>query len=173
MTDAVACRAVRLLAFLLILPLPAVAKPTVSVREQWVSGTVELSTPYVEVMRLLEDPRNVGRWDGRGATITPRLAGECGEVDVDTPSPIGRLRYTERRCRTADGWHSILLRSEDFDAYESRWVIQPREGGCSVLYELHTRPSVPVPGALLDRLTVRAVRRLLQSMSDTLGSLER
>lgn len=144
--------------------------PEISIDGEWVWGTVLISAPRGEVVDALKTPHNVVRWEGSGTQVTTTPDGSCLRVALDVPSAIGRIRYTERRCPTAEGYRSTLLESEDFDYFEATWVLETSEGGCRARYGLRSKPSFPVPRALAQRLTGRSIRKMLAGMRDELGA---
>lgn len=138
----------------------------VTIVDGWVKGSIVVQADKARVLELLADPQAIARLDGRGSKITVRADGTCAQVESEVPSVMGLVKYTERRCPSDSGFHSWLVASEQFGAYEAIWRVEPVAGGIQVAYDLHTRPSIEVPDGLVDRVTRRAVRKLLGAIKD-------
>ncbi len=148
--------------------------PDVTASDGWVQGTIEIKADPAVIRRLVRDPFEIARVEGRGVEVTvlQTTEGGCSDLYLEVPSVLLRLRYQERSCRTKLGRHSILLESSDLKEYESQWWVEAFPGGtrATLRYRVHTIPSFPVPRALVERITKRSVRRMLDRIRAELES---
>lgn len=160
---------IRFLALLTVL-LPALsfaAEPEVEVGDGWVRGSIEIDAPKATLLDFLRDPHNIARVEGRGAEMEVRPASDCSSIHASIPTIVGTLHYIARRCPEDGGFHSWLVSSDDFTAYEAIWRVETTDEGRSLLrYQVLSKMTLPVPRALHARQTKRAVRSLLRAVRD-------
>ena len=144
------------------------SEPDVTSSDGWVLGTIDIKADPALILRLVRNPFEVARVEGRGVEVSVLLTNEdgCSDLYLEVPSVVLRLRYQERSCITQLGRHSILLESSDLKVYESEWWVEsiPGRTGATLRYRVRTVPSFPVPRRLVERITKRSVRRMLDSL---------
>jgi hypothetical protein len=159
----------RLIVLALVLSVPSLAhaKPRLTIEDGWVHGAIDIEAPEAAVLAIVSDARYVARLDGRGATISVRNQGKCELLEISSPTPVGLISYTAEQCPVDQGFHSWLVKSDDFRSYEALWKVVPSaEGGVELTYSLHNRPTMSVPDSLVDRVSRRAVRTLLEKVKE-------
>jgi len=118
------------------------------------------------LLRVLTDP-------GLASKLAPDVISK--ELVKDGPCPVYRvatkglfrpLVYEFESCTSATGVTEKLVASEDFDAFFSRWLLTPVEGGTELRYELLVKTRLKVPHKLVrasQRRSMRAtMKRLLE-----------
>jgi hypothetical protein len=141
------------------------SEPDVTSADGWVQGTIDIKAEPALILRLVRDPFEIARVEGRGVEVSVLVTNEdgCSDLYLEVPSVVLRLRYQERSCLTEFGRHSILVESSDLKVYESEWWVEafPGRTSATLRYRVRTIPSFPVPRALIERITKRSVRRML------------
>jgi hypothetical protein len=95
--------------------------------------------------------------------------GSCSSVFRKTRGLARPLEMQTRFCPTATGWRESLVASEDFNAYETEWVIRPQPGGGSqVQLRVVSDVNLMVPSSLVRSSTISGVR---ESLTDLLARL--
>lgn len=153
-------------AFLLLTVGAALAEePTVTVDGATVRGSAVLEVPATRFLAALRDPAWEGQvaGDGTEAHITGSEGG-CQIVSYSSPNSVATATYVLRRCPTADGWESSLVRSNTFTAYRSRWTVTPAARACRVSFEVELSVSAWVPDSLVQSQTVQSIQRRLQAL---------
>ena len=144
------------------------SEPVVTAADGWVDGTISIKADPAVILRLVRDPFEIARVGGRGVEVTVLQVTEddCSDLYLEVPNVLLRLRYQERSCLTKLGRRSTLLESADLKAYESEWWVEafPDGTGADLRYRVLTIPSFPVPRALVERMTKRSVRRMLDTI---------
>jgi hypothetical protein len=89
----------------------------------------------------------------------------CDQLVTETKGMWRNLRYTSRRCPTADGWDDNLVESSDFNAYESTWALREVDGGTHVTVRVHTDVNLPVPASMVQKRSSKSVGELLENLA--------
>jgi len=146
----------------------------VTAADGWVQGTIDIKADPAVILRLVRDPFEIARVEGRGVEVSVLVTNEdgCSDLYLEVPSVVLRLRYQARSCMTQLGRRSVLLQSSDLKAYEAEWWVEafPRRTGATLRYRVRTVPSFPVPKTLIERITKRSIRRMLTSFQTELES---
>lgn len=135
-----------------------------------VSVSVVTSASMERVQAVLSDPAarlrmvpNVVRVDELG-----RYNG-CTDLRVTTDSMGSTYIYDTRSCKTADGWHETMIRSEDLDEVTTTWIVHPVSAGVEIRYISKVVTSFPAPTSLLSRLHASAMVKTLEKLVVTVG----
>lgn len=73
-----------------------------------------------------------------------------------------------RLCPTDTGWRESLVSSEDWDAYDVEWVVEPRTKGTMLSLKLKSNLSFSVPGAIMRRSQVNGLEEMIAALTDKL-----
>lgn len=140
--------------------------PTIVIQDGGaVVGTVELPTAPESVRAALSDPTFLPT--ATGSTTEVRLArmdGACQIIDSVSPSTFLTARYQTRRCPTPSGYHSTVLSSNCFKAYETSWTLVPSHHGTTATYRIHATTSLWVPNSVVRGQTKKAMQDLLPKL---------
>jgi hypothetical protein len=79
--------------------------------------------------------------------ITPD--GTCRKVFRRTTGLWQPLEMYTRLCPTSQGWRERLVQSDDYDAYDVEWSVQPKDGRTEVRITVKSEVDLPVPSALV------------------------
>ncbi len=120
-----------------------------------------------ELLSRSETTMRLGK-DIRDVEVTP-LANGCDRLKVVNKGFSRELRYVSERCRTADGWHSKMVSSDDFLQHDIRWVMQPAGDGAKVSIRVIVELKSIVPRWLVDRIVGGALEATLQKMDTILA----
>ena len=124
------------------------------------ADVLALLTQAEATMRIGKETRHVE---------TRPLPNGCTELKVVSRGFGRDMRYTAERCRTANGFRSKMVDSEDFDAHDIWWTFAPAEAGTSVTIRVDVRPKVMVPHFLIRRFVARALSETLIKMNALLA----
>lgn len=140
-----------------------------SVEGEVVVVSAVLSHTAADVLALLaqhEATMRIGK-ETRHVETRP-LPNGCTELKVVSRGFGRDMRYTAERCRTANGFRSKMVASEDFDAHDIWWTFAPAEAGTEVTIRVDVRPRVMVPHFLIQRFVSRALSETLTKMNQVL-----
>ena len=96
--------------------------------------------------------------------------GSCAQVFRKTRGLWSPLELSTRMCPTAKGWREYLVSSEDYDAYNVEWTIEPTEGGSMVRLSVKSEVNLAVPRAMVRSGIIHDVNTTLEHL---LGKLFR
>jgi len=133
-------------------------------------GTVTLvrvvPIPAPVLLRVLTDPSLASKLAPDVVSKELLKDGPCPIYRVATKGLFRPLVYEFQSCTSATGVTEKLVASEDFDAFFSRWLLTPVEGGTELRYDLLIKTRLKVPHKLVrasQRRSMRAtMRRLLE-----------
>jgi hypothetical protein len=157
---------------LLATTLPALAGPAEAVvlPSQGVQGTVSVSLSPAEAMTRLADPTWVADVDGGHVTVViTGHEGACTLAAYTAPSTLLTVNYTVRQCPTAHGYKSVLVASDDLQAYESEWTIAPDGTGSLLTYRVQLKPTLPIPVGWMTGTIRGDVLRMLDRFAARFG----
>lgn len=75
--------------------------------------------------------------------------GKCSSIFRKTRGLWSPLEMNTRICPTAKGWREYLVSSEDYDAYDVEWIVQPTDGGSDVMLSVRSEINLAVPTSLV------------------------
>jgi hypothetical protein len=140
-----------------------------SVEGEVVVVSAVLSHAAADVLALLaqhEATMQIGK-ETRHVETRP-LPNGCTELKVVSRGFGRDMRYTAERCRTANGFRSKMIASEDFDAHDIWWIFDPAEAGTQVTIRAEVRPRVMAPHFLIQRFVSRALSGTLTKLNQVL-----
>lgn len=130
-----------------------------------VSVKVTTTASWERVEAALSDPAarlrmvpNVVRVDPLGST------GGCTDLRVTTESMGGTYIYDTRSCRTADGWHETMIRSEDLEDVQTTWILHRVAAGVEVNYISRVVTRFPAPQSLVARAHASAMVKTMERL---------
>lgn len=136
-----------------------------------VSGMVTVAAPRAAVLAVVADPERIAAVDGDDAVVERVIPdGACLLVDYRSQAMIGEVRYRVRQCPTATGVLSTLVRSEVLTAYWARWTLTPEGAGTRVRYDIAMTTHMRLAHGIVQQVTRRAVRRMMEGLRDALSS---
>jgi len=139
------------------------APDAVVLPSQAVQGTVSVSLSPSDAMAKLADPTWVSSVDGgRTTVVVTGREGACTVAAYTSPSALMTVTYTIRQCPTGSGYRSILVASDDFQAYESEWTVVPDGAGSLLTYRVRLEPKLPIPLALMTGTIRRDVLSMME-----------
>jgi len=158
------------LALALLTPAVAAADEPVVERgkDSTITGHVDVAVAPEAAYALVVDPVAVARIDG-SIEVSATPDGVCQDLDILIDHPLAKARYTTRSCPEGElvvrQW---LTGGDAMKEYETRWRVEALETGSRLHYRIRTIPAMAVPQAIVDRLTVKGARRLLERLRDHL-----
>lgn len=133
---------------------------------------VTVAASAEEVEALLADPVAAARLSPDVLSIQANPAGPCQTLTTTSRGMLSALKFTSKRCPTADGWHEELVASEDFSEFDGTWTVSAVDPSTTeVMYELTTKPNLPVPDAVLRQGVQRSLKTMLRNLSDRVSRL--
>jgi len=111
-----------------------------------VRGQLVVPARLEDVRAALADSQGRLAAVDNGAKVTSTPDGPCELEHTFMAHPIKAVTYTVRTCPTEQGFHSVLVDSNDLDRFEAIWEIREAEGGTQISYDLDVKPSFPLPG---------------------------
>ena len=155
-----------------ILADPAMGVPTAPTYgdDGTVSVKVTTSASWEKVEAALADPAarlrmvpNVVRVDPLG------LTNGCTDLRVTTESMGGTYIYDTRSCKTSDGWHETMIRSEDLEDVQTTWILHRVSTGVEINYISRVVTNFPVPNSLIARTHASAMVKTLERLIVRIG----
>jgi hypothetical protein len=139
-----------------------------------VHASLRIDAPPEAVLAVVSDAPRMAKWSDDVLSFQPVGAaeGDCQQYEVKTKGLWNPLTYVSKRCRTADGFHETLVRSDSFSVIDSRWVITPAEGGTQVQFAGDLELSMSVPKALLKGARSKSIAHTLRTLRDTVTGQE-
>jgi len=131
---------------------------------------MDLTHSQEAVRSFLADTEQTMRLGGDVRKIEAEPDGDCIRMTITTRGFIRPMRLVARRCPTAQGWHSKLVESEDFDAHEIVWKTEPVDGGTRVTMKVRVIPRLPVPQILIRKVVSGALEATIMRLDALLGS---
>lgn len=139
------------------------APDAVVLPSQGVQGTVSVSLSPADAMARLADPTWVSSIDGgRTTVVVTGHDGACTLAAYTSPSALMTVTYTIRQCPTGSGYRSLLVSSDDFETYESEWIVAPDGAGSLLTYRVRLEPKLPIPLALMTGTIRRDVLSMME-----------
>lgn len=143
--------------------------PEVNVQQ---SGAVraEVTLPAAEeqIRSILGDPEEAADLSPDVISVVATPSGECFELKTRSRGLFRPLVFESRRCPTSEGWHEVLVSSDDFTAFDGEWTLNSVEGGTQVIYVLSTETNLPVPDAVVRQNVSRSLQKLLDNLAERL-----
>ncbi len=144
-------------------------EPTIaSATDGTVVANVQVAASVEQVRAALADADTASRLPPEVLEVTSASKGSCTVIDVKTEGAWSPLEYQGLRCPTADGWHTSLVKSEDFDGLEVTWKVTPNGTGSAIEYRVRTDLAMAVPASLLQPRMEKSARatvlRLVESL---------
>lgn len=138
-----------------------------------VSASAEVPCAPEAVIAWLSDPVRALRLspDVASASLVSQGGDGCSTLDVEARSPLSLLRYRILRCPTATGYTERLLVGDDFLSNDASWVVVATPTGSHVRLTIAVETNLPVPGALVDRATLRSARATMAHLVEHLTAL--
>ena len=127
-----------------------------------------LDAPGAQVRSILADSGEVRDLfpDVLDERLEAEASGPCMRIRRRTRGLFRPLELFARRCPTRTGYREELLKSSDFGAYTSEWIVREGESGTRIEYRLRTEIDAPLPAsavtAAVRRAALRAVSRLVR-----------
>ena len=147
------------------------AEPTTPVVDP--DGFVRVSTdlPFApqKVDAVLTDSATTMTMGKDVIDVQVQVDGSCEMLAVRTRGFTQPMTYTARRCRTAAGWASTLVQSEDFSSHDVEWATTPIEEGTRVTMRVRVKPHLPVPQLLIRSVVGNAIVGTLKRLETILG----
>lgn len=132
-----------------------------------VAAYVDVPADADTVFAVVEVPGQVARISGGSTKVQTSPDGDCLLVATRTEHPIATVEYRTRACRDGERAVKQELVDGDMKAFESRWWVEPREGGGARLhYRLKTVPDMPIPQFVVDRNAAKSVKTLMVKLRD-------
>lgn len=152
---------------LLLSSIALAGPPVMATDGDALTGVVQLDVEPTVVRQALQDPTFLPTISKDGTQVTVLgTDGACQIVQSVSPSAFLTVRYKTRRCPTATGFHSTLIESNAFSAYDTSWAIEPNAAGTQVTYRIELVSTLWVPRGVVRRGVRNGIESFLTNMHD-------
>lgn len=145
------------------------AEPQVAFQDDGLlHASMTVDAPAEAVLKILEDAARMGRWskDVLAMDAVGEPAGGCQVYAVKTKGLWNPMTYTQKRCRTAEGYRDQLVESDSFKRVESEWTVVSHGDQTEVRYVGDLELSMPVPKRMLQGARLKAMTQTMTRLRD-------
>lgn len=131
-----------------------------------IAAWVDIPAAPGAVFAVVSNPAAVATF-ADNTTVDTSVDGPCVAVTTHIDHPIAKATYETRSCPDGDLAVKQTLTGEgSMKEFESRWWVEPTDGGSRLHYRIRTIPDLPVPQFVVNRTTARSAGRLLGQLRD-------
>jgi len=94
--------------------------------------------------------------------------GTCERLRLTVRGLFSPFKIDTRRCRTANGYRETMIASEDFEAYEVIWEVEPVGDDSLISFRAKNVLSISIPEALQIRESKKVMSKTLKNLAKAL-----
>lgn len=139
--------------------------PEVSVQDDGtVVGRVLVDAPSDQVRAVIPQLQSDASASTSVLSVSVHPDADCQAIFRQTRGLWSPFEMRTRLCPTSKGWRETLVQSDDYDAYEVEWTLEPQGTGTLVSMKVKSEIALSVPTSLVRSGQVTGVNESFKAL---------
>jgi len=137
--------------------------------EGYIVAVARVPAPADKIMEFIADGQRAHKL--APTTIkTTKIGGDgtCERLRLKVRGVFSPFEVDTKRCRTSKGFRETMIASEDFEAYDVEWVIEPIGDSSMVSFRALNVLSISIPEGLQVRESKKVMAKTVKNLAKAL-----